>query len=261
MFGKALRDIYLGLLQWELWARLGWHEIRRRYARTVLGPIWSALNLAVFIVAVGFVFSNLWGTDLATFLPFLSTGVTTWLFMSSLMTEGCSVFLANQGVLKQFAFPKSVYALQCVWRNLIVFGHNLLVCVFVLIIFSVDLNLNTLYVIPGVLIVAINGVWVGLVFGILCARFRDVQPLINSFLQIMMLITPVFWPPEQVGHLKPLIVDGNPLYHFLSIIREPLLGHAPSALNWGVSISITLLGWAIALYMFTKFRHRIIYWV
>lgn len=248
-------------MQWELWARLGWHEIRRRYARTVLGPFWSALNLAVFVIAVGFVFSNLWGTDLKTFLPFLSTGVTTWLFISALMTEGCGIYSANQGVLKQFAFPKTVFALQCVWRNFIVFGHNLIVCLIVAIIFSVDLTLNSLFLIPGLFIVLLNGVWVGLVLGILCARFRDVQPLIGSFLQIMMLVTPVFWPPEQVGDLKPLIVDSNPLYHFLSIVREPLLGHAPSALNWSVSLSLTLLGWALALYMFTKFRHRVIYWV
>ncbi len=259
-FHEALKDIADGLFRWELWGRLGWHEIRRRYTRTVIGPFWSSLSLAVFVTSVGFVFANLWGTDIKTFLPFLCSGIVAWQLISTLLVEGCTVFVANEGVMKQFPFPKSVFAIQCVWRNIIVFFHNLLVSLVIVIIFDVPLNANFFFVIPGVVLIALNGIWVTITLGMICARFRDVQQLVVSALQILMLITPIFWPPDQVGEWRLVIVDPNIVYHFVSLIREPLQGQAPTMLNWGVTIGTTIIGWGVAILMLTKYRRKLIFW-
>src|SRR5579871_139282 len=74
----ALIDIIAGTWATEIWGRLGWRETKRRYRRTVFGPFWSTLSLAIFVVTLGVVWSNLWHIDPKTYLPFLTSGMLCW---------------------------------------------------------------------------------------------------------------------------------------------------------------------------------------
>jgi len=53
----------------------------------------------------------------------------------------------------------------------------------------------------------------------------------------------------------------NPLYHLVAVIRDPMLGKAPEALDWFVVVLIAIFGWALTMYVMSKFRHRIVYWL
>lgn len=257
----ALADLAAGWTQRQLWWRLGLIEMRRRYRRTVIGPFWTGLSMAIFAVAVGIVFSNLWKMDMRDYLPFLTSGLVAWILVSTILTESCTVFVSAEGLLKQTPLPFSIFVYLNVWRNLIVFAHNLTVFIAVIIIYPVPINPYTLMVIPGILVFAINAVWMSMLIGMIACRFRDVQPVVSSVLQISMLITPIFWPPEQVGDLRPFIVGPNVLYHFMNIIRAPLLGQPTEMLNWIVVGTITVVGWTAALILFGRYRERIIYWL
>jgi len=57
------------------------------------------------------------------------------------------------------------------------------------------------------------------------------------------------------------LLDLNPAYHLLEIVRAPLLGQWPSALNWVVSGGLAIVGWALALLFYGRFRRRIAYWL
>ena len=57
------------------------------------------------------------------------------------------------------------------------------------------------------------------------------------------------------------LVEFNPLYHLIAIVREPMLGKAPEPLNWIIVLLITLIGWLVAVRVLTRFRHRIVYWL
>ena len=43
------RDLLSGVRAWPLWTMLGWNDIRQRYRRSVLGPFWITISVAVFI--------------------------------------------------------------------------------------------------------------------------------------------------------------------------------------------------------------------
>jgi ABC-2 type transport system permease protein len=53
----------------------------------------------------------------------------------------------------------------------------------------------------------------------------------------------------------------NPFYHFVQIIRAPLLGQAVSIWSWVVVLGITVVGWAVALLVLRNYRSRVSYWV
>ena len=117
-----------------------------------------------------------------------------------------------------------------------------------------------LLAVPGLMLVVLNGTLANLTIGIISARFRDVPQVINSIVQILFFITPIFWKPGSLkGHAY--ITDFNPLYHLVEVVRAPLLGNLPSATNYLAVLLLTLINIAIAGVFFTRFRSRIAYWI
>jgi homopolymeric O-antigen transport system permease protein len=116
-------------------------------------------------------------------------------------------------------------------------------------------------IVPGLALLMINGVWSSLILGMSCLRFRDIQQLTMSLVQVTMFVTPIFWPINQLqGTTRMIFVHLNPIYHFVQIVRAPLLGVAPDLENYVVVLLVTVLGWAFTIIMFNRFRKRIAYW-
>jgi homopolymeric O-antigen transport system permease protein len=260
-YDVALADFAKGAAAWRMWGRLGWQEIKRRYRRTAIGPFWTSLSLGIFIGVLGFVWAGLWRQDPKTYLPFLCAGMLAWNLVQANISDGCLVFVGGEAFIKQQPFAYSMLAWSIVWRNLIIFAHN--VCIFVVIALyaGVPITPASLLVVPGLILSSLNGVWLATVLGVVCARYRDVQQLVGSLLQISMFVTPIFFTADQLGPGFARFVDYNVLYHLVDIVRSPLLGRAPSAWSWGVATATLVLGWALTLWFYSRFRRRVPYWL
>lgn len=260
-YSAALNDVAAGLSNWRMWGRLGWQETKRRYRRTIIGPFWTTLSLSILIFTMGIVWAKLWKQDPKSYLPFLTSGMLAWGMVATIITEGCSVFTAAEGLIKSLKFSYTLLTCTVVWRNLIVLLHHLLIYVGVMLYAGVPVTPNTLLVLPGLLLVSINGIWVCTLLGMMCSRFRDIQQIVGSVLQISMFVTPIFWSPKQLGDRFTMIVDLNPLYHYVDIVRSPLMGNAPSLLSWEMVAAGTVTGWAVTLFCYSRFRRRLPYWI
>jgi ABC-type polysaccharide/polyol phosphate export permease len=258
----AAQDLIGGLLRTELWGRLGWLDVKRRYRRTMLGPFWTSISLAIYVVCVGIVGAGLWHQNIQEYLPFLVTGMIAWLLVSTMINESCNLLVSGHSLFRNVRFEYSILAYALVWRNFIVFAHNLLV--YIIIVGALQprlIGFTALLALPGIVLVAVNGVWIALLCGMFCLRFRDVIQIIASLLQVAMLITPIFWPPENLtGTRRLFFVETNPLYHMIDLVRAPLLGKVPSAVSYLVVLVVTLLGWTLTYRVFRHFRKRISYW-
>jgi len=260
-YDVALADFTNGIRAWRLWGRLGWQEIKRRYRRTVIGPFWTTLSLGIFVAGLGVVWASLWNQDPKTYLPFLCAGMLGWNLVQSNINDGCTVFVGGEAFIKQLPFPYSMLVWSGVWRNLIVFGHNL--CIFVLIGFyaGVPVTAASLLLLPALLLTSLNALWMATVLGVVCARYRDVQQVVASLLQVAMFVTPIFFTRDQLGPRFARFVDFNVLYHYVDIIRSPLLGRAPEVWSWIVVTGMLCLGGAGTLWFYSRFRRRVAYWL
>jgi ABC-type polysaccharide/polyol phosphate export permease len=258
----AARDLFGGLLRTDLWGRLGWLDVKRRYRRTLLGPFWTSISLALYVVAVGLVGAGLWHQDIREYLPFLVSGMIAWLLVSTIINESCTLLVSGHALFRNVKFEYSILAYALVWRNFVIFLHNLVVYVVIVGVLKPEvMGLTALLAIPGVVLVAVNGIWVALLCGMFCLRYRDVTPIVSSVIQIAMLITPIFWPPDSLAGLHRLVfVETNPLYHVVDLVRGPLLGTVPEITSYVVVLLITVGGWALTYWVFKHFRKRIAYW-
>lgn len=256
------RDISAALKKYELAGVLGWQDIRQRYRRSSLGPFWLTISMGVLIGALGFVFSNLFGAPLKEFLPFLTIGLILWALITSVLNEGCTGFTDAEAMIKQIYLPPFIHILRVLWRNLMIFAHNLVIFPLVLLAFWVPMKATAFLSIIGLGLLIINLTWMALLLGVFCTRYRDIPQIISNLLQVFFYLTPIIWMP----HLLPkrasmLLLDANPFFHLIEIVRAPLLGSLPSALNWQFSVIFAVVGWFITVLFYGRFRSRIAYWL
>jgi ABC-2 type transport system permease protein/lipopolysaccharide transport system permease protein len=259
-FRKALRDVGDGGKRWPLWGHMGLHDIRQRYRRSMLGPFWITVSMGVMVTALGLLYGRIFKLDLQDYLPYLTAGFVIWGFIANLTTDGTRAFTGDEGFIRQIAAPLSIHAYRVVWSNLIILGHNVLIYLVVAVWFQVNPGWVLLLALPALCLLVLNGMWISLFFGLVSARFRDIPLIVSSLVQVVFFITPVIWKPAMLPE-RTLLVDANPFYHLVEVMRGPLLGHAPSWENWlGVAV-ITVIGWSITLLFYTAYRWRIAYWV
>jgi ABC-2 type transport system permease protein len=264
----AVADLRRGWEQRALWGHLGWQDIRQRYRRSVLGPIWITISMAVTAIALGILYAGLFGNDLSVQLPYILVGFIVWAFVSGCISEGAEVFIANEGLIKHLPSPLSVHVYRLIWRQTLFFLHNLIVYVVMLLVFPQSLSWASLAAIPAFLLLMLNGAWVAMFVGIITTRFRDIMPITQSIVQLMFFLTPIVWiyddllnSPNPAIAERARLAEFNPFLHFIEIIRRPLLGQDQLLRHWVVAIVITVIGWALTMVVLRRYRSRISYWV
>ena len=261
-FRAAMEDLIGTIFQFRLVTVFGWQDIRQRYRRSVLGPFWITVSMAVMIAALGVVFGAVLKSPMNNYLPFLTVGLIMWTLMSTVVQEGCTAFTSCEGMIRQLPVPFFVYIFRMFWRNAIILGHNLLILPFVMLILQRPVGWEALWAIPGFVLVSINLLWVATCCAVLCTRFRDFTQIVGAFIQIAFYVSPIIWMPSALpGRAANMILEPNPIYHMLALIRDPILGTAPSLMNWGVCLGMAVVGWAAALWLLGRSRPRIAYWL
>jgi lipopolysaccharide transport system permease protein len=260
-YRTAWNDLANGVTQWHVWTSMGWQEVKRRYRRTVFGPFWATLSIGAFIGGMVYIWAPLFKTDVSSYLPFLASGLVSWAFATALMTEGCNTYISGASVITQLNFPYMILNFSVVWRNIIVFFHNVLIVVIVVIALRVPVSWRDFLLIPGILIVAANGAWMTVVLGIIGTRFRDIPPLVGNLIQVLVFVTPIFWTPNQLGEGRHLVIELNFMYHLIEVMRAPMLGTTPSMRSYAITIGGAVVGWLITFDLYARFRRRIPYWL
>lgn len=261
-FGEGWEDIKKATLDIGLPLYLARADIRQRYRRSSLGPFWITISTGVMIACIGIIFGSLFKSPMSDFLPFLAAGLIIWGTISSTLTEATSVFVGAESIIKQLPIPLIMHVYRMIFRNLYIFAHNIIIFPIVLLFVQRPINLEILWFIPGLLLLTFNLVWVAIILGIVCSRFRDLTQIVASILQIFFYVTPIIWMPSLLpSRTSVMLLEPNPFYHLMAIVRDPLMGKSPTLLNWSFSFLLCLIGWLVAIKFFDRYRSRIAYWL
>lgn len=256
----AVRDLRDGIHAYPIWTTLAWQDIRQRYRRSVLGPFWITLTMIVTIAGMGPLYGALLNISTDEFVPYLALGIITWGLISTLILDACVAFTGADSIVRSVRLPITLHIFRTVYRNILFFGHNILAYVPVMLFLKIMPRLEWLMAIPGLLIIVIAAVPLSIILGIFCARFRDMQPIVGSVVQLAFFLTPIFWKPTALGH-RAYVAEYNPLFMFIELVRAPLYG---TGLNPSVYIGAgitTVILYLIAIPLFIRFRSRIAFWI
>lgn len=261
-FNKGISEISASKKYAFLIVLLAWNEIKQRYKRSVIGPFWLTISMSVMIATIGFVFSQVFDSSLDEFIPYLAVGIILWTLISSTLEESCDIFVQSGRLIKQLNIPFFVYIAQVLLKSTLIFAHNIILIPVLFIIFSKEVNLAFFMLIPGFVVFIANLAWVAIVLSTICTRYRDLLQIVRNLIQVAFYVTPVIWMPSQIPErFNNILLQYNPGYHLLEIMRAPILGYYPSLLNWYVTIGAAILGWLIAFYIFGRYSKRIVFWI
>lgn len=257
---RAIEDLLTGLSRWRLAWALARGDIMHRYRGSVLGPLWLTISTAVMLAALGFLYAQLFRMDVAQYLPWLAVSLIVWNMIAQVVNEAALTLTAVDGVIRQLPLPYSVHALRVVFRNAVVAAHNLPLIAVIFAIFGIAPGWIVLLALPGFLLIGVAAFSASILLGMVCARFRDIPPIVSSVMQLAFFVSPVIWKPEMVGPWQPLLPI-NPFFAVMETVRAPLMGETGGALVWAMALVWTGLLAAAAWVFFVRFRGRIAFWV
>lgn len=249
-----------GIGQWRTSYQLGLQDIELRYKRSLLGPFWISAALVSVVLALAYVFAPIFGTDFVSYISFIGAGFLAWQLILALVNEGCNSVIEHSGFLQNLRLPMTVIAGRIIFRNAVVFAHNVVAIACVLMMFGIKLTPTVVWALPGALTILVLGYFLSMVLGPICARFRDLPLVVGSVMQVIFFLTPIFWMPSAVGH-RPMFTNTNPFYHLIELVRAPLLGEHATALNWQVSLWCCAIAAALAVATVSATRKRLNLWL
>ena len=261
MFVKSLTDVVRGLNLYHVWAFQAYHDITAKYKRTFLGSFWLAGSTVVTSVSLAILFGALFHQSLQQSLPYVMSGMLAFGLAGYVFNEAPEIFMASAPIIRNHAYPFSYYVFHGVSKTFLMFLHSVVIFWIIMGLiggFSVP-NWSLIAALPIALL--FMATW-GCVAGMMAARFRDMRFMLPYVGQLLSFLTPIFW---RANDLKPgallTIVNLNPVYNLVQIVRRPLMGQVATSSEWGFAIGYTLLGLFVWMEIFGRFRRRIAFWV
>lgn len=248
---------------YQLAIELAKSDIRVRYANSKLGPLWETLSLAIFLIVLSIVWSKIMNKNLNEYLPYLVCGVVIWRYISFIVTGSCQVFITNNNLLKNFDLSLMLIPLKHSIGGFLIFLHHFPLIIVINFIWNSNfLNINLLLLLvtmPLFIFISFN---LTVFVSLLTLRFRDLQPLIQTTFSVFIFFTPVLWEVDQVSEkIQLYIIFPNFLYHYIELIRAPILGNIISLSSWLYLSFFTVFLTSLNIIIINKNYKSIKFWI
>lgn len=265
---KLLTDLIESFSSPSRWLYSTWFGLLIRYRRTIIGPLWIIATPVMFIVFLGALFVGLSSFSTSAFIPHMTIGFVCWTLFGGFLSRGATLFSRNKPLLLQGEVRHTDVILTDLSELVVHFLHQAILIVAVCLFYGTIQGAYALLSLVGLLIVIFNGFWFLVVASILGARYSDLGQLMISVSSIFFLATPIIWMPSAPageltggrGTVLEIYMNYNPFYHFLEIVRAPLMNNPIQPLTFWVVGIVTVIGFLIAAFMYQRYRHLVVLW-
>jgi ABC-2 type transport system permease protein len=231
---------------------LGIKTLKLRYKNSVLGFLWSLLNPLIYLVIFSFVFGRVF-TEIDRYPLYALTGLLLWVFFSTTTIQVIESITNNRGVLKSINVPTIAFPLSAQLASLLSLFFTLIPFTVLMFIFGMNAGWETLLFIPILILCTGFTLGVSLILTSFNVYFRDIQMAWSSFMPAIFYITPIAYTSSLVPESFLWIIKLNPLYHFISALRQILYYNTiPSASEFGILLLLGIVPFVAGYYIFKK---------
>lgn len=210
------------------------------------------------------VFSKMFNTEITQLAPYILSGMIIWEFVIASAVGGSLAFIQADAYIKQCTHPLAIYTLRTVFTNIMVLSMaSLSLVAWVLIVMPQNFGwswLAALAIFPVLFFIA----WpMATILAYIATRFRDLPHALTLILQAMWFVSPIYFEAKlfRDGGIAWLI-EYNPIYHMLEIVRAPLLhGLWPTFENFAFSFVTIIILTALAILVGRNAEKKIIFYL
>ncbi len=231
-------------------------DLRVRYARSVLGYLWSLIeplaNALIYFMLFGFIFVTSVEPGHRPYFLFLLIGLLPWQWFNNSVSDSTRALLQEWKLVKSTRLPREIWVVRLVLAKGIEFLLSLpVLAVFVLVyvlLGETHLNAGLLWFPVAMVLQTLMLVGLGLMLAPITVLVNDVQPLVRIFLRVFFYLCPVILRLDVLNQPKvPQFVRDIFIYNpFSGILELYRAGFFPAGINW-VSVAAAVVGTALSL--------------
>jgi ABC-type polysaccharide/polyol phosphate export permease len=212
----------------------------------VLLPLFQAVVLAIVFSHVARI--HVKGIN---YTVFIFSGMISWTFFSGVLSMGSTAIVDSAGMTAKIYFPRALLPLVSAGSSLYGFAITVLILLGLAVATGVDLGVNTLLLIPAIIIMTLLASAFTLVFSALHVYFRDMRFAVQAMLLAWFYVTPIIYPLSLAGHLGEFL-RVNPVTGVVEMFRAATVGADP---GWANTLWWTF-GWTVGLLVIAMALHR-----
>ena len=231
------------------------------YKQTILGPLWYVIQPLVNTIVFTVIFGNLAKIPTDGNPPFLFylSGTVIWSYFAICLTTTSRTFLTNAHIFGKVYFPRVSVPLSNVIFSLVQFFLQFIIFLFFYIYFftngtSLNFNINLLIILPLLLLqTAFLGLGFGLLISSLTTKYRDLNFVMDFFVQLWMFATPIVYPLSLVPDNYKLIIAINPMTSVVEIFRKIFFDNSAIQIEHVIiSLSVTIIIFILGIINFNR---------
>ncbi len=207
------RDLLLQLIS---------RNIKTRYKRSALGILWTMLSPLLMMLALTFVFSEIFRFKTTHYAAYALAGLSLWNFFAQTTTGAMSELIWGGSLMNRIYLPRAVFAVTALGTGLVNLLLSLVPLFLIMIVTGVPIRPAVLILPLPIILTAMFALGVALFLSRVAAYFADVIEMYQILLMIWMYLTPVIYPKEIIPKNLLWLFNLNPMYHLLEIFRAPL---------------------------------------
>lgn len=216
-------------------------EIKRKYARSSLGIIWSVLNPLLTMVVMSLIFSTMFRRSIENFPIYYLTGQIFWTLFSVSTNSSMTSLVDNKTLLIKAKLPKQTFILSRIYTSLVNFGYTCIAYVLMLLVFRIKPTWSMLLFPIDVFFTLVFAMGIGYILAVVYVFFADIKYLYSVLLTLLMYLSAIFYPVTALSDAMRSVIECNPVYVSIAFARECVMyGQVPEPMMW-----MKLIGWSI----------------
>ena len=191
---KYLEKIYAARY---FWSYLAGAELRNKFRRSKLGILWTFISPLVLTAIMSVVFSTVFHSPIVDYAPYILSGILFWEIFSGSFVGGASIFIANDGYIKQFNHPITIYTL----KSSIVYCISFMIAMISLGLWVIVINPQNfilgLVTLPLTVLIYFILSWSATTIAAFTnTKYRYYPQMMPLILQVFWYLSPVFFQQE-----------------------------------------------------------------
>jgi lipopolysaccharide transport system permease protein len=248
----------------ELLWTLAMRDIRVRYKQAAFGVAWALLQPVMQMLIFTVLFNRLAGIRPDLPVPyrlFCFAGLVVWTWFSVGLTAASDSLVNNANVISKVYFPRVVVPLASVLAAGLDFCIGLVLAIILVLLSGLPLHASMLLLLPLGLLAAACAFAFGLWTSAINIQFRDVRHALPFAMQLLIYLSPVFYPSSLVPAKLRIFLLLNPMAAILDAFRAAMFGTPLPWLQLGLAIVligvVSVGGFLVFRRMETSFADRI----
>ena len=218
---------------WFVIRELTGREIKRKYARSYLGIVWSVLNPLLTMAVMSAIFSTIFKRSIENFPIYYLTGNIIWSLFTGATNTAMTALVDNKQLLIKVKMPMQVFTLSRVYTAFVNFGYSFVAYIVFLFIFKIKPSVTMVAFIPIIILTLLFATGLSMFLSTAYVFFGDIRHLYGIVLTLWMYMSALFYPVSALSGTMARIVQENPMYCYIAAARECMMyGKFPEMGLW-----------------------------